>query len=272
MLTKLIKRLTGAAVFCIGATLGTGSWAFMDYPTFEKHVCTAKMVNTAWQTIPIINEQRKARFYELLGSLQEDKRLCSRWYQEAYNAFGGTVNEDNRDLMLYISFDFFMKTLNDGYLRTSAEDRKYVFEHAIMLSEYMDDRLCAAFHFGLEVMHPSANSKAVAMCIDNMSDDTFSRFLGVIKRSIKAELDDYPSAKILTANEVLIAQKTLENAFSNFGEDLSEQEAAYFYDVITNPQGYTYAEQCQIGKIVNAIILDIDGRAGDLVRLMILSP
>lgn len=271
MLTRLIKRLSGAAVLCLTASLSTGSWAFMDYPAFEKTVCTRNMAQIAVQAFPFGNEYRKAQYAELLADIFENKRVCRRWHQEISSVMMADDDPDERLLVGLMSAQYCDSLLRGGYMRLSAEDRRFLFEHALMISSYMDAKTCANYLFSYEVSLPTDLNEATSRCFYEMSDQRFARFMDVMRRAFKAEMDDFPQARTLSANEVLIAQKTLENAGISYFDRVGEQEALYFYEVIANPQGYPYADQCKAGRTLMQIITDLDGTPGDLVRLMLMT-
>lgn len=271
MLARLMKRPSGAAVLCLGLAFGSGAWAFMDYQTFEKYACNAEMAPVAMQSIPIANPLRRAQFTSVMAEVLDNKKLCARWYKEVSASLIDVKDPNAKQLMLLLSSQYFASLISSGYLRLTAEDRKFLFEHDLLLSSYMDDKTCAIYLFGYEVILPSDTNPAVGMFIDEMSDQRFARLMDVMRRAVRAEADDFPYIRILNANEVAIAQKTFENALVRYIQSAGGQEGARFYGVLTNPQGYSYAEQCKVGQTYAKIIIDLEGTPGDLVRLMLLS-
>ena len=157
-----------------------------------------------------------------------------------------------------------------GMLRLSADERREYFIQTYEVTKFMDDKNCAAFQFGTEFIDPLIIKDIVAKYYNSLSDAEMRHKLAVVRKAVFAEINNYPLPKIITPNDLYLADQAMILAMDNWAAKSSKEQVQNFALVITNPAAYSYHDQCQAAKTFLEIIIDMEGTYADINRIQIL--
>lgn len=128
-----------------------------------------------------------------------------------------------------------------------------------------------ALLFNLEmILDPLKIREVLIDYYNSLSDAEVRHKLALVRKAVFAELDKYPMPKIITSNDLYLADQAMSSALENWAATASKEEIQNFVLVLSNPSAYSYRDQCHAAKTFLEIVIGMDGAYADINRIQIL--
>lgn len=162
------------------------------------------------------------------------------------------------DLARTILFNFSTQSIAKGFRRLPQKELNdffKIFSGALALN--LDS--CKL------ILNPSDKSIAEYEAVFQQGPSTLRSYLSILRKSLIAEIKDYPKEIELTEQQMKVADNALAERLAellNGDEQLTEK----FFSVIDNPDAYSESEFCRAMYVVVGSVTEMPGLSGDWMR------
>ena len=246
------------------------------YKEFKNSLNSDELYEVTVNNFNVKSDTKRQLLKEHLKLLFSNDALVENFWFELKSLIGRPISNNPDDINFIVknstlvAMAYIENLSTKGMLRLSADERREYFIQTYEVTKFMDDKNCAAFQFGTEFIDPLIIKDIVAKYYNSLSDAEMRHKLAVVRKAVFAEINNYPLPKIITPNDLYLADQAMILAMDNWAAKSSKAQVQNFALVITNPAAYSYHDQCQAAKTFLEIIIDMEGTYADINRIQIL--
>lgn len=246
------------------------------YKEFKNSLNSDELYEVTVNNFNVKSDTKRQLLKEHLKLLFSNDALVENFWFELKSLIGRPISNNPDDINFIVknstlvAMAYIENLSTKGMLRLSADERREYFIQTYEVTKFMDDKNCAAFQFGTEFIDPLIIKDIVAKYYNSLSDAEMRHKLAVVRKAVFAEINNYPLPKIITPNDLYLADQAMILAMDNWAAKSSKTQVQNFALVITNPAAYSYHDQCQAAKTFLEIIIDMEGTYADINRIQIL--
>ncbi|MCL1602382.1 hypothetical protein M3084_00730 [Succinatimonas hippei] len=274
-----VKHLLVALLFIVFTTYNSfaaGTFEDQVYEEFKSSINSDEVYDAALNSFHFKSEAKRQLLKEHLILLFSNDALVDEFWLELKSLLGRPITNNPNDINLIVknsalvAMSYVENLSTKGMLRLSANERKEYFMQTYEITNFMDDRTCAAFQFGNDFIDPLKIREVLIDYYNSLSDAEVRHKLALVRKAVFAELDKYPMPKIITSNDLYLADQAMSSALENWAATASKEEIQNFVLVLSNPSAYSYRDQCHAAKTFLEIVIGMDGAYADINRIQIL--
>lgn len=273
---KQLMIVLSLIFFQVNNTCAADTFEEQVYEEFKNSLNSEELYDATLNTFHFQSESKRQLLKKHLKLLFGNEVLVNNFWFELKALLGKPITNSHDDISLLVrnstlvAMAYIENLSTKGMLRLSAEERREYFIQTYEVTNFMDDKTCAAFQFGSEFIDPLTIKDVIAQYYNSLSDSELRHKLAVVRKAVFAEINNYPLPRIITSNDIYLANEAMIRAMDNWATKTSKEQLQTFALVITNPSAYSYHDQCKAAKTFLEIIIDMEGTFADINRIQIL--
>ena len=158
-----VKHLLVALLFIVFTTYNSfaaGTFEDQVYEEFKSSINSDEVYDAALNSFHFKSEVKRQLLKEHLKLLFSNDALVDEFWLELKSLLGRPITNNPNDINLIVknsalvAMSYVENLSTKGMLRLSANERKEYFMQTYEITNFMDDRTCAAFQFGNDFIDP----------------------------------------------------------------------------------------------------------------------